>query len=95
VPKLRPRSRGSSIVVIQNATKAFSAFDRVVEIWFVARFLYEAVIESLMITLTVIMIHVFGDGYPKMTVLPEYPYPLISFTNFQSDMDLGSILISP
>lgn len=56
------------MIVVQNATKPFSAFDRVVEIWFVARFLYETVIESLMITLPVIMFHVFGDGVPKMTL---------------------------
>jgi hypothetical protein len=73
VPKLSRPSRRFAIVVFQNPSEPFCAFDGVVQTRCVAWFLDELVVESLVITLRVIMFRLFADRVPKMT-LPQWDH---------------------
>jgi len=68
VPKHSPLLRRPSIVVFEDTSQPFSTFNGSAHIRLVARFLDETVIESLVITLKVIMFRVFHNGFTKMSL---------------------------
>jgi hypothetical protein len=68
VPLLSPPSRRPSIVVLENTAESFPTLDAAVNVEFVPPILDQLVLETLVITLKVIVLRVFLHGRPKVAL---------------------------
>ena len=66
VPLLSPPSRCSPIVVFEDTSQPFSTLDGTVHVGLVAPLLNQLVVETLVISLKVVMLHVFLHSFSKV-----------------------------
>ena len=67
MPKLGPPLRGPPVVVVQNTTKSLSAVNRAVHIGPVDQLLDQFVVESLVVTLLMVVLRVVCQKSAELT----------------------------